>query len=356
MSNLPKSVCRLREAFDTIGRKRFPGKWEAGDIFPTGTPLDAVLLRRWLAHDPDRKTPNDGERWNSSTASQDDAQAATLQQLAGALASPQRQGSDLSALASELADSRGVVSDPDLLALVDRASDAALRRLGYGRTLGEMERVLLAPMVPLAQSRARHDAVLDWLREACWLAPGEQLLLQCFVFDFDTGRITPYEGNWMAAGFSLDVPRSRPRFRPSAGPLLTFAAANPIIDTLFDRTIGPRESESWPPNAILVFGRTELAAAVRAMVDSLPAPLLPTRAQSTIAAETKCGEWLAGLMREGDPTKAKKRYEEEAHSKFDVGTRAFNRAWDKAITDTGNADWKKPGRKSRRRIDTPSNS
>ncbi len=66
----------------------------------------------------------------------------------------------------------------------------------------------------------------------------------------------------------------------------------------------------------------------------------------TKAAETKCREWLASLMRNGPPKQSKDKYREEAKSLYNVGTKAFHRAWANAIAETGNNDWSKPGRKS----------
>ena len=71
-----------------------------------------------------------------------------------------------------------------------------------------------------------------------------------------------------------------------------------------------------------------------------------TAAQATIAAEKRCRSWLAGLMRGGEPTKPKSEYLLEAQALHGVGTKAFQRAWRDAVTDTGNATWSKPGRKS----------
>jgi hypothetical protein len=68
--------------------------------------------------------------------------------------------------------------------------------------------------------------------------------------------------------------------------------------------------------------------------------------RSTIAAETRCRAWLAGEMRKGPPAKAKADYEAEGKTLFSVGTRAFNRAWANAISETGNSKWSEPGRKS----------
>jgi hypothetical protein len=75
-----------------------------------------------------------------------------------------------------------------------------------------------------------------------------------------------------------------------------------------------------------------------------------------IGAETECRAWLTGLMGAGPPTKNRAEYQAEAEKRFGIGSRGFNRAWANAVVNTGNTDWVKPGRKSRRRIDTPMKS
>ena len=68
---------------------------------------------------------------------------------------------------------------------------------------------------------------------------------------------------------------------------------------------------------------------------------------STIAAENRCKDWLVGLMsNDGAPDRLKSAYRFEAKSEFGVGTRAFDRAWQNAIAETGNSAWSNPGRKS----------
>jgi hypothetical protein len=75
----------------------------------------------------------------------------------------------------------------------------------------------------------------------------------------------------------------------------------------------------------------------------------------TIAAEGECRAWLVSLMREQQqPTEPKGKLRAEAKSRFQVSDRAFQRAWDRAVEDSGNRNWTNPGRrKSSRRIDTP---
>jgi hypothetical protein len=71
---------------------------------------------------------------------------------------------------------------------------------------------------------------------------------------------------------------------------------------------------------------------------------LPT----TVAAETRCGEWLKKEMR-ASPTKSPKsklEFHIEAKSLFGVSGRAFNRAWTSEIKSTG-AAWQRPGRRKK---------
>lgn len=67
---------------------------------------------------------------------------------------------------------------------------------------------------------------------------------------------------------------------------------------------------------------------------------------STVPDETACQSWLEGLMANNSTQdEAKKFYQDEAKQKYNVGTKAFNRAWANAITAIGNTNWGKPGRR-----------
>ena len=69
--------------------------------------------------------------------------------------------------------------------------------------------------------------------------------------------------------------------------------------------------------------------------------------QSTVADETKCRKWLIALMTgNSKPEKTKAAYKKEAQVEFSVGGRAFDRAWTRAIEETGNGNWSRAGRKS----------
>jgi hypothetical protein len=74
----------------------------------------------------------------------------------------------------------------------------------------------------------------------------------------------------------------------------------------------------------------------------------------TIKAEKDCLEWLLKLMKKPNkPTKNRDEYRAEAIQNFNVGARAFGRAWANSIRESDNTNWGKPGPKSKRRIDSP---
>lgn len=79
---------------------------------------------------------------------------------------------------------------------------------------------------------------------------------------------------------------------------------------------------------------------IRSVASRTPPP--PT----TVGAETRCKEWLIGLMKAGPPKKRKPEYRTEAKALYDVGSRAFRRAWANAVAETGNNDWSRSGPKS----------
>ena len=69
---------------------------------------------------------------------------------------------------------------------------------------------------------------------------------------------------------------------------------------------------------------------------------------SLASDETKCRQWLLGLMKQGAPEKAKIHYRELALGEWRISIAGFNRSWAWAIEESGNAAWKTPGRKSTR--------
>ena len=102
--------------------------------------------------------------------------------------------------------------------------------------------------------------------------------------------------------------------------------ATPPGDQL-QRAAEPHESSIAAPG-----GRAEATAA---------------RADCTVAAETRCKNWLIEMMSKGvPPDHTKSEYRADAKKRFSVGARAFDRAWQNACTETGNIAWSKPGRKS----------
>ena len=69
--------------------------------------------------------------------------------------------------------------------------------------------------------------------------------------------------------------------------------------------------------------------------------------KTTVRDERKCEAWLVGLMNEDKPPeKTKTEYRANAKENFDIGTRAFDRAWANAVTTTDNTTWITPGPKS----------
>lgn len=74
---------------------------------------------------------------------------------------------------------------------------------------------------------------------------------------------------------------------------------------------------------------------------------------ATIKSEKQCETWLRNLMAAGSPSKSKQQYQVEAIQQYRVSRRGFERAWGNAVAETGNTAWSSPGRKSKRRIDTP---
>jgi hypothetical protein len=80
------------------------------------------------------------------------------------------------------------------------------------------------------------------------------------------------------------------------------------------------------------------------------------KVKQTASQKAKCEDWLIEQMREHpDAPEAKGVYRKKAKQEFSVGTRAFDRIWDKAKDITGRQNWGNPGRKSKskRVIDTP---
>jgi hypothetical protein len=64
------------------------------------------------------------------------------------------------------------------------------------------------------------------------------------------------------------------------------------------------------------------------------------------SAEQKCFRWLRELMRQSPARRTKPRAAllAEAQRDFGVGRNQFNRAWDRAVADSGATNWSNPGR------------
>lgn len=106
-------------------------------------------------------------------------------------------------------------------------------------------------------------------------------------------------------------------------------------------------AQNEPPPACADLKELEAANFVRepeaavVATEVRPADVKPA---TTIAAENRCKEWLKRLMADGQkPQRSKVAYTKEASERFQVGARAFARAWDTAIRETGS--WSAPGRK-----------
>ena len=74
----------------------------------------------------------------------------------------------------------------------------------------------------------------------------------------------------------------------------------------------------------------------------------------TAVAEGGLSRWLTTMMQDKpDAPISKEKVKQLASSKFRFSKRGFERAWAKAVTESGAIRWSKAGRKSQRRIDTP---
>jgi hypothetical protein len=82
----------------------------------------------------------------------------------------------------------------------------------------------------------------------------------------------------------------------------------------------------------------------------------PTTAQRTVAQQTALRNWLVAEMKRAPnaPRSKDDMRKAAADAKLEFSKRAFERCWGIAIVEAENATaWSKPGRKSKRRIDTP---
>lgn len=74
----------------------------------------------------------------------------------------------------------------------------------------------------------------------------------------------------------------------------------------------------------------------------------PPRRRATVAAGSRCRDWLIGLMKSGPQEQAKIRYQEHAVATYGISTRQFKSAWDQARQEVGNPQWGRPGPKPSR--------
>ena len=83
-----------------------------------------------------------------------------------------------------------------------------------------------------------------------------------------------------------------------------------------------------------------------------PVPEAPrgSTGKIVLAEARECRRWLADLMRAGPSGQSKADYRKQALARFRISARAFNRAWDGGIEDSGNTEWSRPGRKSKRPV------
>jgi hypothetical protein len=64
--------------------------------------------------------------------------------------------------------------------------------------------------------------------------------------------------------------------------------------------------------------------------------------------EDECRKWLVQLMQQSPKQHPKPFYEAEARQNFNIGSRAFIRAWEAALKETGNRDWNLSGRRRKK--------
>jgi hypothetical protein len=118
-----------------------------------------------------------------------------------------------------------------------------------------------------------------------------------------------------------------------------------VLKTSFDRLYGD-ERRLKIAEFLIAHGWMKRSVATQWLGPqySLPRPP-PGRVLTTAAKKTSCRQWLTLIMEEHESRpKTKDEFFQEAKQKYQVGQRAFNRAWDEAIRVTGKANWRAPGR------------
>ena len=97
------------------------------------------------------------------------------------------------------------------------------------------------------------------------------------------------------------------------------------------------------------------AAGLRKVWDTLVDPAIPSAAETTSAAEKRFTAWLIRRIKSAPnnpPGKPAVRIEANTAG-FNISGRAFIRAWAKAVQEANAPAWSSSGRKSKRRIETP---
>ena len=77
-----------------------------------------------------------------------------------------------------------------------------------------------------------------------------------------------------------------------------------------------------------------------------------TKTWPEASREELCYRWLLGEMRAGHKQKPKAKWLEEAKRRFHVTTREFERAWSKAVNESG-SNWGHPGAPTKPRKESP---
>jgi hypothetical protein len=135
-----------------------------------------------------------------------------------------------------------------------------------------------------------------------------------------------------------------------------FTDAHPAYEQLPDGRLSLIPHHRWFGDIapyMFITGKTEGG---RSILIPQPVSRYATQGGSSIKAETHCQKWLVTKMKAGKPTKTREEYRAEAADKFKVGSRAFSRAWANAIAEAKNLEWRKPGPRSKRGIDSPDQS
>jgi hypothetical protein len=118
-----------------------------------------------------------------------------------------------------------------------------------------------------------------------------------------------------------------------------------VLKTGFDRVYGD-ERRLKIAEFLIAHGWMKWSVATKWLGPQYSLPQPPQgRVATTAGGETSCRQWLTSTMEKHESRpKTKGAFFHEARQKFQVGRRAFNRAWDDAIGATGKANWRNAGR------------